>query len=180
MMSVKVFIFITIIFSSLIVYGLPIFKIFNSINIRNVINIENENINEKNVNENNKNNKNNNFNNIEYNLIVLQNNYTINATVCKHILIYNPITQFYTGEIVISYNNNFDKNFYCKININPPEQRTSKYIQNYIYYEFNLGKSINLTCDNKKCIFKTYYEYEYRFNYFQCNIKNEIHINDEF
>lgn len=177
---INLIVIILIIFTIHLTYGLPIFKIFNSINIRNVVNFES--INENNNEKNNKNNNEKNiekYNNFDIINVILDNNYTINATVTKHSLIYNPTTTYFSGEVILSYNNNFDKHYYCKININPENHKSSKDIQNYIYYEFNLSKLINLTCNNEKCIFKTYYKYQYNFNYFICDIKYNYLINDE-
>ena len=180
-------------------YGLPILKVFNSINIQNVLNFENkndknnndnnndDNNNDDRHNSNNNNNNNdnvrysNNFDNNEYKLISLDKNYTINSTVIRHTITYNPLTRYFIGEIILSYNNNFDNHFNCKIDINPPNQTTNTYIQNYIYYEYNLGKLINLTCNYQKCIVNTkYYNFKYKFNYFTCNIKLSKYVNDEF
>ena len=190
---INLMVLISIIITIQITYGLPILKLFNSIHIKNVINIEtiNDNANNDKHNDenNNKNNENinninlivnKNINNYNYNSAILLNNYTINATVTKHSIIFNPATTYFVGEVVLSYNNNFDNHFCCKININPHKHKSSKDIMNYIYYEFNLSKLINLTCNNEKCIFKTYYEYTYNFDYFICDIKYNTYINDEF
>ena len=174
---IKLLITISIILTINLVYGIPNLKIFNSINIiENVVNIENIENNYNNYNNNNK--KNNNYDNHEYNLIILKNNYTINSTVIKHSMIYNPMLRHYTGEIMFLG----DNNIYCKINVNPPKQTSSTYIQNYIYYEYNLGKIFELICNDDVCIFKTYYKYTYNFNYFMCNIKHQKYtkmINNE-
>lgn len=160
--------------------GLPVLRVLNFINIKNIVNIDNDN--NDNINDiiNTDSRKNNNFNNNDYNLVRLANNYSVNATVTKHILTFNPVTACFTGGIVISYNNNFDNHFNCYIYINPPNQTSSNFIQNYMYYEFNLGKLINLTCNNMICIFKTYYKYAYDFNKFICNIKHLKYTKEEF
>jgi len=197
MITIKIFIvLISIFIVTLTIHissGLPVLKVLNLINIKNIVNIDDNNNNDNNDNNNNNyykydNNdiinkdlgKINNFNNDEYKLVRLSNNYTINATITKHILSFHPSTQYFTGGIVLSYNNNFDNHFNCYININPPNQFSSDYIQNYMYFEFNLGKLINLTCNNELCIFKTYYKYTYHFNKFICNIKNDKNFKDEF
>jgi len=123
MISTKIFILlISIIIVTLTFHissGLPVLKVLNLINIKNIVNIDN---NHNNDNDNNDNyyeydnndlinkdlGKINNFNNDEYKLVRLSNNYTINATISKHILSFNPATQYFTGGIVLSYNNHFD------------------------------------------------------------------------
>jgi hypothetical protein len=196
MISIKIFILLISIIIVILTFhissGLPVLKVLNLINIKNIVNIDNDNIND-NINDNNDinndnindiintdSNKNNNFNNNDYNLVRLANNYSVNATITKHILSFNPVTACFTGGIVISYNNNFDNHFNCYIYINPPNQTSSNFIQNYMYYEFNLGKLINLTCNNMICIFKTYYKYAYDFNKFICNIKHLKYAKEEF
>jgi hypothetical protein len=200
MISIKLCIFLSILatFTIHLTYGIPILKIFNSININNVVNFDNENNNNDNndnINCNDKNNDNNNDNN-KYNndnkysndfdndnnkLITLEKNYSINAIVIKNIIIYNPLTTYFTGEVILNYNNHFDNHFYCKINVNPPNQTSNTYIQNYIYHAYNLGKLINLTCNYEKCvIYKKRYTLQYKFNYFTCNIKLSKYVNDEF
>ena len=188
---INLIVIISILITIQITYGLPILKLFNSIHIKHIINIETSDDNNKN-NENN-NNKDNNFNYeklnvnnndinniINYNTANLLNNYTINATVTKHSIIYNPTTTYFIGEVILSYKNNFDNHFSCRINVNPQKHKSSKDIMNYIYYEFNLSKIINLTCNNEKCVFKTYYKYQYNFDYFICDINYITYINDEF
>ena len=202
MISIKLCILLSILatFTIHLTYGIPILKIFNSININNVVNFDNENndninCNDKN-NDNNDNNDKNTDNNNEYSndnkysndfdndnnkLITLEKNYSINAIVIKNIIIYNPLTTYFTGEVILNYNNHFDNHFYCKINVNPLNQTSNTYIQNYIYHEYNLGKLINLTCNYQKCvIYKKRYTLQYKFNYFTCNIKLSKYVNDEF
>ena len=182
----KTNIFLLIIFTSWLVCGLPILNIFNTINVRNIVNLENIENNENNeknekhnVNTNEKyNEKKDDFAVYDYEFMILEKNYTINATITKHILIYNTTTQYYTAEIEISYKNNFDNHYLCKIDINPPKQTSNIYIQNFIYYEYNLGKPINLICNNKKCINKIYYKHENKFHYFNCDVKYEKNEND--
>ena len=192
-MFINLLITISFILTVHLVYGLPILKMFNSINIKKIVNeyieneyvdvdvdvehIENEykNYNEKHNENYNKNYYTKNFDNYDYNSVILEDNYTCNSVVTKHSISFNPITEYFNGEIMLWIYNNI----YCIININPPKQISSTYIQNYIYYEFNLGKTINLICNKTECIFKTYYKYTYKFNYFMCDITNQKYINDE-
>jgi hypothetical protein len=171
----KTNILLTIIFTSWLVCGLPILNIFNTINVRNIVNLEN---NENNENNEKSNEKKDDFSVYDYEFMIFEKNYTINAIITKHILIYNSTTQYYTAEIEMSYKNNIDNHYLCKIDINPPKQTSNIYIQNFIYYEYNLGKPINLICNNKKCIHKIYYKHENKFHYFNCDVKYEKNEND--
>ena len=189
---INLIILISIIITIQITYGLPMLKLFNSIHIKNIINIETISENDTNDrHDNNRNNNRNNDNNIVkvntnpnnnkyYNNVILKNNYTINATVTKQSMIYDPATTYFKGEVVLSYNNDIHNHYFCKINVNPIKHESSKDIQNYIYYEFNLGKYIRLICDDIQCVFNSYYNFEYKFNFYVCDVKYNKYINNEF
>ena len=154
-------------------------------------NTVNDNVNNNVINNNNKHNVNNNDNKIL--LSLLQNNYTVNATIVKHSIIYNIKTQYYTGEVVLFYNNYYDNHYSCKIGINIPEQKTALTIRNYIYYNYNLGKIIKMTCNKYECVCNLQFvfneeiaQYEkledigkYDYDYFICNIIKKSKSNDE-
>ena len=63
------------------------------------------------------------------NFIIVNNNYyNINATVVKQSFVYNTYTKYFTGSIILEYKNYIDKHYYCKINIDIPEQKRSDII----------------------------------------------------
>ena len=143
----------------IVIQALPLFSIFN--------NVESENYN--------------NYKNIKGdNFIILNNNYTVNATVVKQSIKYNIKSNYITGEIIFVYNNIFDNHYYCRISIDMPEQIKDNIIRNYIYYNYNLGKEINLFCNNEECVEKKYNHKYDLYKIFTCHILNKYKINDEF
>jgi hypothetical protein len=176
-----------------------LYNITNSLSLDKIKNIMG-NIYNKNINDN------------DDNIITLKNNFTINATIVKHALIFNSETYYYSGEIVISYNdynnddddhnenNHYNRNYnhynhynnnYCKIKINIPNQKTTYNIYNYIYYNYNLGKNIQLTCNTEECIYILKYVFNVdsnvferfkndEYNYINCILMDKKQYNDEF
>ena len=183
---------------SFLIMSIILYNITNSLSLDKIKNIMG-NIYNKNINDN--------------NIITLKNNFTINATIVKHTLIFNLETYYYSGEIVISYNdynndddddhnenNHYNRNYnhynhynnnYCKIKINIPNQKTTYNIYNYIYYNYNLGKDIQLTCNAEECIYILKYVFNIDsnvferfknddYNYINCILMDKKQYNDEF
>ena len=129
------------------------------------------------------------------NFIIVNNNnnnyYNINATVVKQSMIYNTNTYYFTGSVVLEYNNDNDNNnintkHYCKINIDIPEQKRNDIIYNFIYKYYNLSKdNIQLYCNKNECIQKLYIYDEKnvdnngKYQEIICNILSTKQLNEE-
>jgi len=120
------------------------------------------------------------------NFIIVNNNYyNINATVVKHIMMYNTNTYYFTGSVILKYMNNIDANYYCKIDIDMKDQKRNDIIYNFIYKYYNLSRNnIQLYCNNKECINKLYiYDSSIdkigKYEEIICNILTTKQINDE-
>ena len=155
---------------NIVVNGFPLFNIFSSSNNNDNSIINNYKI--TSINEKYQYIKENNF-------IVLNDNYTVNATVVKHSTLYDLKTTYLIGEITFHYNNYFHKHYHCKIIIDIPEQKSDHLIILYINRYYNLGKEIELFCNEEECIQKIYI-YDIVYDIMTCNILNQKEIKDEF
>ena len=160
--------------------GFPILNMFNDID-------DNYNY-RKNHNYNHNYNNKNNHNLRGDNFIIVNNNnyYSINATVIKQSMMYNTNTHFYTGSVILKYNNDNDSYHYCKIDIDIPEQKRNNIIYEFIYKYYNLSKNnIQIYCNNNECIQKLYTYDDTNINdngkYTEiiCNILSSKQLNDE-
>ena len=113
------------------------------------------------------------------NFKILNNNYTVNATIIQQLTKYNITTKYINTETIFTYNNIFDNHYYCKIIIDIPKQIKDSMVYNYIYTNYYLGKEIHLFCNNKKCIEKQYNQKYEVYEIFTCHILNKNKINDE-
>ena len=152
------FITLSLITASFIIFtqALPLFSIFNFAESENYKNIKGD------------------------NFIILNNNYTVNATVVKQSIKYNIKSNYITGEVIFAYNNIFDNHYYCIILIDIPEQIKESIVRNYMYYNYNLGKELKLFCNHEECVEKQYNQKYDSYEIFTCHILNKYKINDEF
>jgi hypothetical protein len=135
--------------------GLPLYSILNIAESKNYKNIKGD------------------------NFVILNNNYTVNATIIKHATKYNIKSNYITTEAIFTYNNIFDNHYYCKIIIDIPKQIKDSIVHNYIYNNYYLGKEIKLFCNNKECIEKQYNQKYEVYEIFTCHILNKNNVNDE-
>ena len=164
-----------------------IFILTNGVPILNMFNDMDDNYSYKNTN---------NHNLRGDNFIIVNNNnyYNVSATVVKQSMIYNTNTYYFTGSVVLEYNNDNDNNnnnintkHYCKINIDIPEQKRNDIIYNFIYKYYNLSRNnINIYCNNIECIHKlNIYDDEKntinngKYEEIVCNIISIKQLNDE-
>ena len=133
-------------------------------------------------------NKNNNLRGDNFIMVNNNNNYyyNVNATVVKQSMMFNTDTYYFTGSVLLKYINNIDTHYYCKIDIDIPEQKRNDIIYNFIYKYYNLSRNnIQIYCNNNECIHKLYTYDESnidnngKYEEIICNILSTKQLNDE-